>query len=203
MTLTEVAGKARSAMKALRWNRSRILALALLALVLVVAYTVLVMPYTAYLASARDRVSALSDQLLRYRSLVSMEDTVREHLGRIESDESAAPSFLDATTPALASADLQQYIKAAVQEAGGHLVSTQALPSDADAELVGATVRVGIRGNSDTLYTLLNALEERQPIVHIDNLQLRGLTRSGMVTQDGDRLDIRFELTGYLRSRSR
>jgi len=179
------------------------LALGLLALVLVAAYAILVVPYTAYVASARDRVSALGDQLLRYRSLVSMEDTVREALGKIESDESAASDFLDATTPALASADLQQYIKTAVQEAGGNLVSTQALPSDEDAELVGATVKVGIRGNSNTLYTLLYTLEERQPIVRIDNLQLRGLTRSGMVTNDGDRLDIRFELTGYLRSHAK
>jgi general secretion pathway protein M len=190
-------------MKRLPWNRSRVLALALLALVLIVAYAILVMPYTAYVASARDRVSALSDQLLRYRSLVSMEDRVREHLRKIEDDESAASDFLDATTPALASADLQQYIKTAVQEAGGNLVSTQALPSDEDAELVGATVRVGIRGNSDTLYALLYTLEERQPIVHIGNLQLRGLARTGMVTKDGDRLDIRFELTGYLRSDAR
>ena len=184
-------------------NESRGLALALAGAAIVLAYATVVAPYAEIYSSGRNRVAALNDQLVRFRAVLSSEDVIKQRLAELEGNTNMAANFLDQRTQALASADLQQYIKHAVDEAGGRLVSTQALSSDGDSELVGAIVKVGMRGNSETLHALLYMLEGRQPIIHLDNLQLRGLARAGAVTSTGDMLDIRFDLTGYLRSDAR
>ena len=187
-------------MRRLSRTESRGLALALVGVTIIVVYLAVIRPIAGIYGSSQDRIAALNDRLLRYRSVISTEDTINERLAALGDDADLAASFLEQETLALASADLQQYITQTVAAAGGQLISTQVLPTDDNSELVEATVKVGMRGNSEILHALLYMFEGRRPIVSLDNLQLIGRGRAGAVTSSGDALNISFDLTGYLKA---
>ncbi|HLF11158.1 MAG TPA: type II secretion system protein GspM [Gammaproteobacteria bacterium] len=183
---------------------SRGLALLLLGSMLLLVCIAIVMPYVALYRSGIERITALHDRLAHYRALADMRDSITEQLAAQAGDQETAANFVSNDTPALALADLQQHIKLAVGESGAQLLSTQALPIDEESDLLTATVRVGLRGDIESVQKLLYWLEARQPIVHIDNVAIRALASSqSAIARGGEQLDMRFDLTGYLRLKAR
>lgn len=184
-------------MRTLTASQSRALAIALLVVVVLAGYLGLVRPYVETYGSYREDIAMLQDRLVRYRAVASMRDVIAERFAQLRDDPSMAVNFLAQETPALASAELQQYVKRAIGQSGGGLVSTQVVPSEQKAGIVEATVKVRMRGSSDTVQKLFYRLEAGRPLVFIDNVSLRTTGRSGVAK--GQHLDVRFDLTGYLR----
>jgi general secretion pathway protein M len=177
----------------------RRLALALLAGLLLMIYAGVVMPYFALYGNGIDRVAALQDLLARYRAAAEMRKAIEEHLSAQAADSQMSSNFLSSRTPALALADLQRYIKLTVEQSGAQLLSTQALPIADDSGLITATIRVGLRGDNESVQALLHRLEAQQPLAHIDNVSMRGMAKTASAARRGQSLDMRFELTSYVR----
>jgi len=184
-------------MRTLTARHSRALAIALLVVVALAIFLGLVRPYVAAYGSYHEEIATLNDRLARYRAVASQRDVVVDRAVQLRDDPSLAVNFLAQETPALAAAALQQYVKRAIGQSGGGLVSTQAVPSKETTGIVEATVKVRMRGNSDTIQKLFHRLEAGHPLVFIDNVSLRATGRQGLAK--GQHLDMRFDLTGYLR----
>ncbi|MDE0155645.1 MAG: type II secretion system protein GspM [Gammaproteobacteria bacterium] len=105
--------------------------------------------------------------------------------------------FLAEQAPALAAAHLQQVLGALVTEAGGVLLSSQALPGNADDSLFPAvTVKVSLNGSMATLHQVLYRIETHRPVLIPDNLLVQ--TRSSGSPAEPDDLGIRFDVTAFI-----
>ena len=105
--------------------------------------------------------------------------------------------FLAEQAPALAAAYLQQRLRALVAEAGGVLLSSQALPGNTDGSLFPAvTVKASLNGNMATLHQLLYRIESHRPVLVLDNLLVQ--TRTAGAPTDADELGIRFDVTAFI-----
>lgn len=178
---------------------SRRLALALLAVALLLGYAGVVMPYVALYRGGVERVAMLEQRLAHYRAVAETRDAILDRLSAESTDPRLAANFISNETAALALADLQQHIKLAVGQSGAQLLSTQPMPISDDSDLLTATVRVGLRGDNESVQKLLYRLEGQRPIAHIDNVSLRALARTTNAARRNEQLDARFDLTGYVR----
>jgi len=188
-------------MMALTLNRlqSRVLAVLLLVLTVLLVYLGFVRPYTATLSGLQDDIDRLNDRLVRYRSVATAQQDVDRRLLLLQKDPQLAASFLSQKTAALASAELQQLVKRMVRESGGQLVSTQALASEPGGDFAAVTVKVVMRGSSENLHDLLRKLELGRPLLIVDGLSIRNMRRYARANQPvAERLTVNFDLTGYL-----
>ncbi len=185
-------------------KQSRALAVAILALVIIAAYLVLVQPYRQAYVEYQTRLARADEQLFKYRSLIDQQDRLREQLEQLKNLPQFSEYYFQEDTPALAYAALQNLVKRAVSKSGGKLVSTQTITSKTSHEgLVPVTVKVSMKGTIETLYTLVHALEGRSPLLFLDKVSIQSTsaaTRRRYKTAVAPQLDIRFDLTGYIRS---
>ena len=155
----------------------------------------LLWPALASRSSATERLAALHFQQQRFAQLANLPP-----------EPDAAPAllvgpdpsgFLAEQAPALAAAHLQQVLSALVAEAGGVLLSSQALPGNADNSLFPAvTVKASLNGSMATLHQLMYRIETHRPMLIPDNLLVH--TRTAGSPADPDDLGIRFDVTAFI-----
>jgi general secretion pathway protein M len=181
--------------------QSRALALALLALLLGGLYLGAVRPYLERYHSSGAELVLLQERLAVLQRVVASRDAVSARLERVAALEARQQGYLTGETAPLASAELQEYVKQVVLASGGRLISTQAVPAELQAGLVPLTVKVAMRTDTEGLQRVIHALESGRPLLFLDNVVVRSLgagrVRAGAAT--GESLDVRFDLTGYMR----
>ena len=151
------------------------LALGLVALALLLAWTVAVSPVLGWHA---ERAEALERQQTLARRMADLVGTLPSLRQQADVAASLGPppnAVLQGATDAIATATLQQMVQDLARQADTSLSSTEALP----AEQTGAYRRIGLRlavsAPWPALVQLLQTIEQSQPIMLIDDLQLRGL----------------------------
>jgi len=184
---------------------SRLLALALLAAVPVLAYLLVLQPV---IAAYRDAGAAITQG---QRLLQSYRERAEQHpqLARLlaEEDERAAKvtGYLKAVDDALAAAELQERVKGVVEGAGGELRSAQGLkvePVDAVAGVRRAGLRVRFTADIESLATILYDLEIGEPYLFVDGLSVREPRRQRRrrdEPEEAPQLDVMVDLYAYVR----
>ena len=172
-------------MRALNQRESKAAALGLLALVVSAVDLFLAAPYLGAFSAYEKRIDDASERLQRYQGIAASRDRVEEQMQRMIADQRVARLYLNADSVSLATAELQQLVKQAIVQSQGTLISTQPVATRAGETLVPASIKVRMQGDSAVLHKLLHALQRRRPV----NRQARDL----------ENLDIRFDLTGYIR----
>jgi hypothetical protein len=106
-------------------------------------------------------------------------------------------NYLTAEAPGIAYAELQQQIKEIIAQAGGIALSTQLVqePQSDDESAEKIIVRVRMQGDSYCLQKLVQAIEQRKPLLFFDQLTIAapGRTKADAAEQ----LDVRFDVYGY------
>lgn len=178
-----------------------ILVLALIGINLLITW-----PWLRINGEYNQAISDVRDQIERFQRLQAEAPQIQDQLDALDREVSNASFYIDANTPALAAAELQKKVKAAVDSAGGKLTSTQSLQQkeEGNAQRVAVLVRMG--GDVDALFKVVHKLEESSPLLFIDNLTVRNRpvprrrrARKPQPAQGQYSLDISFELSGYLR----
>jgi general secretion pathway protein M len=97
-------------------------------------------------------------------------------------------------------------IKKMVTDAGGELISTQVIPERKEQQFTRIAVKVRMTGSTVALRDVLYALETGNPILFIENLNLRPI-RIGQMRRPGakaasvpDNLSVDFDVVGYMRA---
>ncbi|MDH3639910.1 MAG: type II secretion system protein GspM [Gammaproteobacteria bacterium] len=171
------------------------IAVGLLILAVAVVYLAVVHPYLDTYRDYRANIATLTERLQRYQAIAASRSDIMQRIRQVRGSRELKQSFLNSKTPALASAELQQYATRAINQSGGQLLSTQVIPPQDDSGMVAATIKIGVRGTSETIQKLFHALERGRPMVVLDNLTVRNHQRRA----SKEALDIRFALTAYLR----
>jgi len=119
----------------------------------------------ARLAALEDRIAGLRERIAEREQLLAERRLLESALG----DEAL---FVRAATPALAAAELQGLVSAAVRANGGELLTAQVLePTDAPPFLeIG--LRLELRAGLRALAGVLHAIETNRPLLLVRSLRL-------------------------------
>lgn len=179
----------------------RILALALLALLAAVLWRMGVEPLWRIWRIDAQTVADRRDAIAKLRGLAASRDVYEAALREADADFDVSQGLMEAPSQTLAAADLQQQVKALVEESGGTLVSVQ----PTDPRPAGPYVRVGLNvrliTSIDALQRVLYALESRLPVVVIDEMQLLARTAPRNARRGeapGEELVVRLQLAGFV-----
>lgn len=186
--------------------QGRIAALALLLLVLLLAYLALVRPMLARYHDNQARIGMLEQRLDGYRRQAAQAPVIKAQLERAIHRLDQAGYFLKSTTTSLASAELQELVRARIKTAGAHLLSSQAH----EAALFGgrrrAEVDARMQGDVNSLRRVLFALASSRPMVFVDELVVTAIRGRvvGRVKRDNNNnrqqvLDIRIKASAYMK----
>ncbi len=186
-------------MRALSKRESRVVAVGLLIAALLLFYLGIARPYVSTYRSYQQTVETLQERLARFQAIAATRDDVVRRLEQLHDDPQLARHYLQEESIALAAAELQQYVKRTIGDGGGRLVSTQSINTLNLAGVRSATIKVRMRGASDAILRVFHRLESSHPLVVLDNIIVQSTRRGRRARQGGENLDIRFDLTGYVR----
>lgn len=185
---------------------SRLLALTLLGLVMVLGHRLVVAPvFTAFATTAED-IEQAQGLLGRYRALAAQRQDLETRLQAQTEADVGSTAYLRGENDALAAADLQERVRAIIDSAGGELRSTQILAA-VEVEGPEAVRRVGLKLQFataiDGLRRILFDLESSEPYLFVEELTVRerlSRVQRGRVSNNPEpMLDVSVDLYAYVR----
>jgi general secretion pathway protein M len=193
-------------MTALNARDSRIAAIGLLLLALLLAYFVLLhWWFVAPLQQIRSEMADLRDTHSRYAAAIAEKPTLQKRIAALGAGQAASSAFLAADDPNTAAADLMQRVVDVVgsNTARGSCVVSQKMPLPNPPASAGepyrkAAVSISLSCDIEPLAAVLQALEQGTPYLFIDDLSIY---RNPVAAQQDHAapLEVQFTLSGYVR----
>ena len=184
----------------------RWLAVGLLAIVVLLLGLIVVVPIISKGMELHDTKENLSFILKKYEQILNGKGAIVGNIAAIKQQHEAQGYFNTQGTSALASAQMQEFIKQAIVQAGGQLSSTQVLPPTTSSKdkFNRITVSVRMTGNIEVLRAVLYKLETATPLIVIEQLDIRPMrsVRNRMTRQiePSNGLNINFQAIGFMRA---
>ena len=187
--------------------QQRWIAVGLLFAVILVIILVIFAPLVRKEMELHEAKNNLIFKLQQYERILATKDTVIANMAKIKQQHDTQGYFNSQTTDALASAEMQEFIKKAIVDAGGQLSSTQALPPDNNKDKFSRiTVRVRMTGNSETLRAVLYKIETSTPLIIIDQIDIRPMrgSRNRLTRQiePSNELNVNFQAVSFMRKQA-
>jgi len=185
-----------------KYPPQRWFAVGLLIAVILMVIGFLIVPLVNEALDLRDEKNELLFRLERYQRVIAKKEAVIANIDSIKEADSTQNYFSSQGTEALASADLQQFIKTAIANGGGQLTSTQVLPSKIEGEFTRIAVKVRMNGDIETLRSVLFQIESSIPLFVIDDLDIRperGIrNRITRKIEPSNKLNISFQASSFM-----
>lgn len=184
---------------------SRLLALALLAVVPLLAHALVVGPVITAYRDAGESIAQAQRLLQSYRERAEQRPELARLLADEEERAGSVTGYLEAVDDALAAAELQDRVKGVVEDAGGELRSAQSLkvePVDTVAGVRRAGLKVRFSADIDSLATILYELETGEPYLFVEALSISEQRRQRRRRDEPEQaleLDVVVDLYGYMR----
>ena len=157
--------------------RGRVLALAVLLVVLAAFYVVAVAPLLD-LYAGREATAATKRSLLPKLNAVAGElPALRTRVAELRTATDSRKLTLEGASDAVASAALQGRIEQLARAAAVTIGSTEILPAEMQGEYHRIGLRLLMNGPYTSLVQLLAKVETATPPLVVDNLQIRSLAR--------------------------
>jgi general secretion pathway protein M len=187
--------------KAQRW-----LAVGLLVFVALLFILAIVVPIVNKGLELNETKENLAFTLQKYERILAEKDSVVANIEAIKQQHEDQGYFNNQGTSALASAQMQEFIKQAIVQAGGQLSSTQVLPPNNKDNFNRITVSVRMTGNIEVLRSVLYKLETATPLIVIDQLDIRPMrsirNRVTRQIEPSNGLNINFQAIGFMRAQA-
>lgn len=154
--------------------RQRVLALGILLVLILVVAGVLIVPVVLLHRHYDAAIADLSDKLVRYRRVAAQAPELRAALETVKAKDGRR-FYLRNTAPNLAGAELQETVKAAIENNGGRITTSQNTAARDDGRFKQIGVNVQFFATTPALQKILAALETQQPYLVVDNIAVRPL----------------------------
>ncbi len=179
----------------------RVLALILLLAVIVVVARVLIVPMWNIYSDNRDAIVQMEDSIARYARISAQVGSLRQAMEDLAEADELTRYVLAQESESIAAAALQERVKSIVTTSGGALTSTQVLPAVAEKGFKRVIVNVRMAVSIDALQRVLYELENGLPYLLASDMIIlsRNVRKRGRTGQSVDLLDVRFNLSGYMR----
>jgi general secretion pathway protein M len=193
-------------MTALNPRDSRIVAIGLLLLTVLLAYFVLLhWWFVAPLQQVRSEMADLRDTHSRYAAAIAEKPALQQRIAMLGAGQAASSAFLAAADPNAAAADLMQRVVDVVGSTtrGGSCVVSQKMPLPNPPASAGepyrkVAVSISLGCDIEPLAAVLQALEQGTPYLFVDDLSIY---RNPVAAQENRAapLEVQFTLSGYVR----
>ncbi len=184
-------------------QQQRWLALGLLAAVILFITLVLIVPLVSAGFEYNETKQDLAFRLKRFKAVIASKDKVFANAEKIKQQFAKQQYFSDRETVALASADLQKFIKTTISEAGGQLTSTQVLPSKTEDDITRITVKVRMNGSIEDLRSILYDIEMSKPLMIVEELDVRPVrgrrNRKTRKIEPSNKMNVNFQVASFMR----
>ena len=177
-------------------SRRRLLALALLGLLLVAVAAAVLLPFLylqrqgAALAAGAHRNAELEAKIPAREQLLEQE---RELQGSLDTERTLLPG----STPAVAAAQLQGDLAGLAAAMGGEITTAQILEPEEAAPFARIGLRLSLRGDTATVRDFLYAVETREPMLIVRRMDLGGSSLADNESVENPTLSATFEVYGY------
>ncbi len=184
----------------------RWLALVLLLGIVLLLAAVIVVPLISAANDYREQTEELRFRLQRARQIVARKQSVAGNLEKLKRQQQMLGFLSSRGTVALASADLQQFVKNAIADAGGQLNSTQVLPVTELDGLQKIAVKVRMKGSIEVLRHVLHEIETSVPLMLVEQLDIRPVrgrrNRKTRRLEPTNELNINFQVVTFMRAQA-
>jgi general secretion pathway protein M len=194
--------------EALTAKQQRWLAVGLLFIASLIVGLLILVPVVNKGLALHEAKNNLVFRLQQYERILAKKDAVIASQAHIKQQSEAQGYFNKQGLEALASAEMQKFIKDTITNAGGQLSSTQTIPSsenstNSNAKFNRIVVRVSMTGSSNMLRTVLYKIETTKPLMIINQIDIRPVRgRRNRVTGQIDannELAINFQAVSFMR----
>lgn len=186
--------------------QQRWIALGLLIIVILVVVLVIIIPVVSKKMELDEVKNSLVFKLQQYERILAEKETVIASIANLKQQHEKQGYFNSQETDALASAEMQEFIKKAIVDAGGQLSSTQALPVSNKDNFSRITVRVRMTGNSEELRAVLYKIETSTPLIIIDQIDIRPMrgtrNRTTRQIESSNELNVNFQAVSFMRKKA-
>jgi general secretion pathway protein M len=184
----------------------RWLAVGLLFFVFLLIVFIIIVPIVNKGLDLHENKENLAFTLKKYEKILAGKDAVVANIASIKQQHEEQGYFNTQGTSALASAQMQEFIKQTIVQAGGQLSSTQVLPTNNKDKFSRITVSVRMTGNIEVLRNVLYKLETSTPLIVIEQLDIRPMrsirNRLTRKIEPSNGLNINFQAIGFMRLQS-
>lgn len=190
-------------------RNGRFLAIVLALIVVLLGYLVLVhWWFVAPDLSIAGQMQDLRDQQQRFAGILAQRPQIEKNLAEVRAFEQANQAFLSDADANSAFSDLTQRLKQAISarvkdENKCAIVSNSNFKGGEEETYERVTIQVRMRCTLEPFASILYDLENGKPYLFVDQMmiyrQQYGYVPPGAKAQPASALDIRFNLSGYLR----
>ena len=153
---------------------TRALALLLLVIAVLLALAVVVGPVLLLHHHYDVAIAQTRDHLDRYRRVAAQAPDTKKALDAMRA-KNGRRFFLKNTAPNLAGAELQDIVRAAIENNGGRITTVQIIAPKEDGRFRQIGVNVQLFATTPNLQKILFAIETQQPYLIVDGLTIRPL----------------------------
>jgi hypothetical protein len=155
-------------------KQSRALAVALLALAVMLAIALLLAPFLLLHRHYDVAIEALQDRIETYRRVAAQTPELKKALDALRAKDGRR-FFLRNTAPNLAGAELQDLVRAAIENSGGRITTIQTAQPREDGRFRQIGINVQLFATTPNLQKIIYALETQTPYALIENITVRPL----------------------------
>ncbi|NYT47454.1 MAG: type II secretion system protein M [Candidatus Methanofishera endochildressiae] len=151
-------------------QQQRWLALGLLLGIIISVGAFIIVPWLNNLSEINDKIDEQVFRIKRYQRVIASREEVLMDVEQGRKEINALGYFNTQASFSLATAELQNSIKAMAVDAGGELSSSQVLPNKEQDGLTRIAVKVRLTGDMEMLRSLLYQIEIKKPLLIIENI---------------------------------
>jgi len=155
-------------------RQSRVLALVLLALAVLLGIALFLTPLLLLHRHYDAAIDALQDRIEVYRRVAAQTPELKKALEALRAKDGRR-FFLHNTAPNLAGAELQDLVRAAIENNGGRITTIQTAQPREDGRFRQVGINVQIFATTPNLQKIIYALETQTPYTLIENVTVRPL----------------------------
>jgi general secretion pathway protein M len=187
-------------------QNSKLTALLLLVVALLLVYLLVFHWFIVRHMEYAEELSLLEEQLGRFQSVVAQRESLQQQLAKIRETRSDEDLFLDQPDFNEAAAEMSDRLGQMVQTLAANecqIVSRQPVRPRVQERFQRVTVNVRMRCHSEEMVQILYRLESEIPMVIVEDLNVirpRARRRSNDEAAVGQALDVRFNMSAYLKS---
>ena len=153
-------------------TQSRALAFGILALIVIAALSAVLVPVLLLHRHYDEAIEEFTDRLARFRRVAAQAPELNKALEAVR-ERNGRRFFLRNTAPNLASAELSELVKAAIESNGGRITTSQNVQPKDDERMKQVGANVQFFATVGNLQRVLAALETHQPYVVVSNVTVR------------------------------
>jgi general secretion pathway protein M len=178
---------------------SRLLAVALLALLVAGVYLAGVRPLIATYRANEQAIAEARELVGRFEGAAVGEHDLEQRVQELTELHASEPYYLTRETEALAAVELQDRVRESINKNGGTVRSLQPLPAEKESEFQRVTLRIQMTTTIGSLFYIVYELETTQPFLFLSNVDIKSRqSRVGADEQaEEPTLTVTLELSGY------